>query len=176
MVKFSKTVGLTDIGVTIAMQWWRHAFYISPIFSKSRPKLLKWCYVPGRLYIGLFDWKVLKKSMRAFSNKIRLNIFCEKRKDLLCFLLIHQDHFFPVWLRRPFYYVLNMYHRTTYYESLIQFASLDFCWGSHDNVLILFILRKRVPYLLQKVQLKNYSMNFFLNLSIWSSPRATSSP
>ena len=114
MVKFSKTVGLTDMGVTIVTQWWSHAFYIPPIFSKSRPKLLKWCYVPGRLYIGLFNCKVLKKSMRAFSNKIRLNIFYEKMKDSLCFLLIHQDHFFPVWLRRPFYHVLNMWHRTTY--------------------------------------------------------------
>ena len=43
--------------------------YISPIYSKSRPKLLKWSYVPGRLHVGLKDCKISKNSMRAFLNK-----------------------------------------------------------------------------------------------------------
>ena len=87
-MKFSKTVGLTDIGVTIATHWWRHAFHVSPIFSKSGPKLLKWSYAPCRLHIDLFE--VLKNSMRAFSNKSGLNIFYEKMKDSPWFMLIRQ--------------------------------------------------------------------------------------
>ena len=58
--KLSKEVSLVDIGVTIATQRRRHAFYIFPIFSTSRPKLLKQPYVPSRPHVGLPDWKGLK--------------------------------------------------------------------------------------------------------------------
>ena len=59
-------------------------------------------YVSGRLYIGLFDCEVLKNSMRAFWNKVRLNIFYEKVKDSPCFLLICQDHFFFGVIKKTF--------------------------------------------------------------------------
>ena len=80
-MKCSKTVGLTDIGVTIATLGSRHAFYVSPIFFKSRPKLFKSSYVLGRLRVDLKDCEVVKNSMRVFSNKIGLNIFYKKIKD-----------------------------------------------------------------------------------------------
>ena len=38
-------------------------------------------YVPGRPHIGLSDFKVLKDSMRAFSNESGLKIFYKKMKD-----------------------------------------------------------------------------------------------
>ena len=63
-----------------------------PIFSKSRPELLKRSYVPCRLHVGLKDYEVLKNSVRAFLNKSELNIFYEKMKDLFV-LLIRRDHF-----------------------------------------------------------------------------------
>ena len=68
---------------------------MSPIFSKSRPKLLKWPSVPGRPHIGLSDCELLKNSMKAFSNKSGLNIFNGKMEDSPWFLLTRKDHFFP---------------------------------------------------------------------------------
>ena len=84
-VKFSKTVGLTDIGVTIATQRWRHAFYIRPVLSKSRPKLLKWSHVPRRLHIGLFDCEVLKILFERFWKQFGRIFAMKKRKIRLSF-------------------------------------------------------------------------------------------
>ena len=151
LVKFPKTVGFTDIGATIATQWWRHAFYISPIFSKSQPKFLKWSYVPSRLHVDHFDCEVLNNSMRAFSNESGLNIFYGKMKDSPWFLLISQDQFF----RSDYEYLCTTYETrgigllTTRVSfnllELIPVATVLY------NVLILFILHKTVPLLLQKV-------------------------
>lgn len=58
MSKLSKKASLINIRVTIATQWWRHTFDMSPIFSTTRPniRLLKRRYVPFRLQ-GLPHWK-----------------------------------------------------------------------------------------------------------------------
>lgn len=58
--KHFKRVTLNDIGVTTASTWWRHGFYAVPIFSTSKPQLLKWLSVRCWSYLGLPDWKVLK--------------------------------------------------------------------------------------------------------------------
>ena len=154
-MKFLKTVGLIDIGVTIATQWCLHAFYMSPIFSKSRPELLKWPYVSGRPQIGLSDCEVLKNSMRAFSNKSGWNIFNGKMKDSPWFLLIREDHFFPEWLRRPFYHILTCGIGLLTKKISFNLLCLISVEAVMYNVLILFILHKTVALLLQKVYLKN---------------------
>ena len=51
-------------------------------------------YVPGRLHIGLFECEVLKNFIKAFSNKIMLNIFYEKN-ERFALVSIHKS--------RPFY-------------------------------------------------------------------------
>ena len=65
------------------------------IISTSRPKLLKRLYASYSLDVGLQYWKVWKNSMRAFFNKIGLNIFHQKFKDSHYFLLIRPCHCFP---------------------------------------------------------------------------------
>ena len=58
-----------------------------------------------------------------------------ERFALVSVLKYAKTSFFPKWLRRPFYHIWNLWHRTTYQESFIQFAWLDFCWGSHIYIL-----------------------------------------
>ena len=77
--------------------------------------------------MGLFDCEVLKNSIRAFSNKIRLNISYEKNERFALLSVNTSRPFFSGVIKRPFYHLLNLWHRTTYYESFIQFAWLDFC-------------------------------------------------
>jgi len=67
--RLSKNVSLFDIGVTLATQWWHHAFYMFPIFSTFKPKLWKQPHIPSRPHADLPGWNVVGNSMRSFSRK-----------------------------------------------------------------------------------------------------------
>ena len=67
--------------------------------------------------------------MRAFSNKSGLNLFCEKKNETFTLVSIDKLRLFSsgVINKNFFYHTLNLWHRTTYHESFIKFARLDFC-------------------------------------------------
>ena len=104
----------------IAMQRWRHVFYIWPFFSTSRRKLLKPANVPSSLDVVLHDYKFLKNYMRAFWNKIRLNIFIKKIKysPYIC-LFVDTNIFLADWV--TFF--------TTYYTCDIGLLSVRVFWN-----------------------------------------------
>ena len=59
-------------------------------------------YVSGRLHEGHFDWKVLKNSMRAFSNKIGLNMFYRQNKRFALVSVNTSRPFFSGVLKKTF--------------------------------------------------------------------------